>query len=143
VPIAVLRTSFNENRTARAQNVPTNFTRLWTGEVGLHYTNVKRSLGAVDDEKGITWALLYDVNQVNGQVIPQFLGNFDLGFPLPLKHSSIWLRSAAGIANGDPDSVVANFYFGGFGNNYIDARQSSGFVSTTLYPDSQSIRSAR
>jgi hypothetical protein len=110
-----------------AQNVPTNFTRLWTGEVGLHYTNVQRSLGAVDDEKGITGALLYDVNQVNGQVIPQLLGNIDLGFPLPLKHSSIWLRSAAGVANGDPDSVVANFYFGGFGNNYIDDKTIKRF----------------
>ena len=28
-----------------------------TGEVGLHYTDVRRSLGAVDDEKGMTWSL--------------------------------------------------------------------------------------
>ena len=84
-------------------------------------------MGAVDDEKGITWALLYDVNHVNGQVIPQVLGNLDFGFPLPLKHSSIWLRSAAGVANGDRDSVVANFYFGGFGNNYIDDKTIKRF----------------
>ena len=41
-----------------AQNVDTNFTRLVTGEVGLHYTDVQRSLGAVDDEKGLDWALV-------------------------------------------------------------------------------------
>ena len=42
-----------------AQNVETNFTRLVTGEAGLYYTDVKRSLGAVDDEKGIIWELDY------------------------------------------------------------------------------------
>jgi hypothetical protein len=110
-----------------AQNVQTNFTRLFTGEVGLHYTNVRRSLGAVDDEKGVNWALVYDVNQVNGQVIPQVLGNLDLGFPLPLRHSSLWLHSAAGTANGDPNNVVANFYFGGFGNNYVDDKAVKRF----------------
>jgi hypothetical protein len=103
-----------------AQNVTTNFTRLLTGEVGLHYTNLRRSIGAVDDEKGITWELVYDDSEVTGQNSPQIRGGLDLGLPLPLPHSSIWLRSAAGTANGDRNNVVANFYFGGFGNNYID-----------------------
>jgi hypothetical protein len=103
-----------------AQNVQTNFTRLVIGEAGLHYTNVRRSLGAVDDEKGITWALIYDASQVSGQIIPQYLGDLDFGFALPLPHSSLWLRSAAGTVNGDPRIAVANFYFGGFGNNYVD-----------------------
>ena len=35
-----------------AQNISTPFTRLVTGEVAARYTDVKRSLGAVDDEKG-------------------------------------------------------------------------------------------
>jgi hypothetical protein len=103
-----------------AQNIATNFTRLLTAEVGLHYTNVRRSIGAVDDEKGITWELVYDGSHVTGANVPQLRGGLDLGLPLPLPHSSIWLRSAAGIANGDPGNVVANFYFGAFGNNYID-----------------------
>jgi hypothetical protein len=103
-----------------AQNVPTNFTRLLIGDVGLHYTNVRRSIGAVDDEKGVTWELVYEDSEVSGQNIPQIRGGLDLGLPLPLPHSSIWLRSAAGTASGDRNNVVADFYFGGFGNNYID-----------------------
>jgi hypothetical protein len=103
-----------------AQNVETNFTQLATAEVGLHYTNVKRSLGAVDDEKGVSWDLVYHGSHVPGENAPQFRGSLDLGFPVPLPHSSIWLRSAAGVANGDPNSVIANFYFGAFGNNYVD-----------------------
>jgi hypothetical protein len=103
-----------------AQNIETNFTRLLTGELALRYTNVRRSIGAVDDEKGVTWQLVYDLNHVTGEDPPQLRGGLDLGLPLPLPHSSIWLRSAAGIANGERNDVVANFYFGGFGNNYVD-----------------------
>jgi len=102
-----------------AQNVGTNFTRLLTTEVGAHYTDVRRSLGSVEDEKGLTWALVYNGNHVDGQVTPQFRGEIDVGFPL-FAYSSLWLRSAAGVANGDRNSTVANFYFGGFGNNYVD-----------------------
>jgi sugar lactone lactonase YvrE len=103
-----------------AQNVATTFTELATAEVGLHYTDVRRSLGAVDDEKGVTWILDYKESRVPGESSSQFRGGLDLGFALPLRHSSIWLRSAAGIANGDRNSPITSFYFGGFGNNYVD-----------------------
>ena len=103
-----------------AQNVETNFTRLVTGRAGLFYTDVRRSVGAIDDEKGMAWKLVYQGNRVNGQVTPQLFGNLDLGTPLPIPHSSLWSRTYAGAANGDYNTTVANFYFGGFGNNYVD-----------------------
>jgi hypothetical protein len=103
-----------------AQNVQTTFTRLATGKLGLHYTDVRRSIGAVDDEKGMTWTVEFVENRVQREDIPQLRGGLDVGFALPLAHSSLWLRSAAGIASGDRDNPVANFYFGGFGNNYVD-----------------------
>jgi hypothetical protein len=105
-----------------AQNIDTAFTRLVTGEIGLHYTNVRRSLGAVDEEKGWAWSLVALASQTQGQITPQVYGTLDVGFPLPIPNSSIWLRSAAGGANGDRNSTLANFYFGGFGNNYVDNR---------------------
>jgi hypothetical protein len=104
-----------------AQNITTNFTRLATAEAGLHFTNVQRSLGAVDGEKGYTWATVLTANEVKGQTIPQVRGDFDFGVPLPIPHSSVWLRSAAGASSGDRENPVANFYFGGFGNNYVDS----------------------
>jgi hypothetical protein len=104
-----------------AQNVGTTFTRLLTGEVGLYYTDVRRSLGAVDDEKGLAWSIVGNASQVNSATIPQLRGSLDLGFALPIPHSSIWLRGVAGAANGDRNNSVANFYFGGFGNNYVDS----------------------
>jgi hypothetical protein len=103
-----------------AQNVETNFTRLVTGEIGLRYTDLKSSQGAVDDEKGIEGKLIFKGSRVNGEVTPQVWGTFDYGIPLPIPHSSVWLRTAAGAADGSKNVTVANFYFGGFGNNYVD-----------------------
>jgi hypothetical protein len=102
-----------------AQNVQTPFTRLATADVGLKYTDLRRSLGAVDDEKGVVWGILAHASDTQGVISPQLRGEFDFGIPL-FAHSSLWLRTAAGAAHGDRDNPVVNFYFGGFGNNYVD-----------------------
>ncbi len=86
----------------------------------LDCSNVRGSLGAVDDEKGYKWRLATSVNHVESDTIPKLMAGFDFGFALPWKHSSIWLRNSAGGAFGEADDVFANFYFGGFGNNYVD-----------------------
>lgn len=103
------------------QNVDATFERLITAEVGLRYTHPRRSLGAVDDDKGVKWDVVLTANRVNNENIPQLRASFDFGIPLPLPHSSIWFRSAAGIADGDRRDPFANFFFGGFGNNYVDS----------------------
>ena len=104
----------------RYQNIPAAFNKMSTFSAGLEYSNVKSSLGAVDDEKGFTWALGTEVTHADSDTIPKLVTGFDFGFALPWKHSSIWLRNSAGGAFGEPADVFANFYFGGFGNNYID-----------------------
>ncbi|MEP7207078.1 MAG: hypothetical protein ABI920_09080, partial [Casimicrobiaceae bacterium] len=103
-----------------AQNVATPFTRLATLDIGLHFTDVRRSLGAVEDEKGLAWAGDVRASLVKGRVTPQVRALADIGFALPYAHASLWLRTAAGTAEGTRDDPVAKFYFGGFGNNYVD-----------------------
>jgi hypothetical protein len=103
------------------QNVEAPFDRLITAEVGLRFNHPKRSLGAVDDDKGLKWELVGTVNRVDNQNIPQARAGIDFGLPLPIPHSSLWFRSAAGTANGDRQDPFANFFFGGFGNNYVDS----------------------
>jgi len=102
------------------QNVPSPYDTLWWSRAKLHYSNVRSSLGHVDDEKGHTWELVAANNYVNGEAIPFIRGAFDIGFALPIRHSSIWLRTDAGYAHGDADNPFAFFFFGGFGNNYVD-----------------------
>ena len=105
-----------------AQNVAASFSRLLTAQIALRYTDVRRSQGAVDDEKGIAWGALVKGNKTGGEIPVQVQGNLDFGIALPIAHSSIWLRSAAGASSGDRANSVANFYFGAFGNNYVDSR---------------------
>jgi hypothetical protein len=105
------------------QNVPATSSRLTTAQAGLYYRDTRRSRGAVDDEKGIIAQSVFYSNYVDSRIVPQLLGRFDFGFPLPLPHSSIWLRNVAGIAKGDANDQYANFFFGGFGNNYVDANR--------------------
>jgi hypothetical protein len=59
---------------------------------------------------------------------------FDFGFALPWKHSSIWLYSAAGNSDGDPLDPLGNFYFGGFGNNYVDNRDEKRYRDYNSFP---------
>jgi hypothetical protein len=103
------------------QNVRAPVERLASAEAGLHYTFVRRSLGAVDDEKGLAWSAVASAEHANGETIPKFWAGLDFGLPLPFNHASIWSRSAVGAANGDRDDPLANFFFGGFKNNYVDS----------------------
>jgi hypothetical protein len=116
------------------QNVAAPVDRLVTAEVGLFYTLLRRSLGAVDDEKGLAWELVLDATQAHGDVIPQFRAGLDFGFPLPLAHSSLWFRSAAGISGGQRVDPLANFFFGGFGNNYVDDRSIQRYREPYAFP---------
>ena len=104
----------------RYQNVNVTFDELTTLSASLSYSYVRKSLGSVDDEKGYKWRIVGSQSHVNGDNIPKFFGNFDFGYALPWGHSSIWLRNSAGFAIGEVDDEFANFFFGGFGNNYVD-----------------------
>lgn len=118
----------------RYQNVPVTFDQLTTYEAHLDYTYAKRSLGAVDDEKGFRWHLGAIGNYVDSDTIPKLQGDFDFGFALPWKHSSIWFRNAGGAAFGEPDDEFANFFFGGFGNNYVDRGEIKRYREFYAFP---------
>ena len=64
------------------------------------------------------------------------------GLPLPLAHSSIWLRTAAGADRRRDNPMVANFYFGGFGNNYVDNGPMKRYREYDSLPGFGSTRSA-
>jgi hypothetical protein len=102
------------------QNVDATYDKFLSSRVGLRYDFVRRSLGAVDEEKGYRLHAFAQANYVNGRLYPRLFGKFDYGLALPLNHSSVWLRTSAGQSVGDRDNNFVKFYFGGFGNNWID-----------------------
>jgi hypothetical protein len=102
------------------QNVASPVKNLSTATLGLKHNNARSSIGKVDEETGYNWFVLGHLYGANGDLIPGIIGQLDFGHALPLGHSSIWLRNAAGASSGDREDPLANAYFGGFGNNYVD-----------------------
>jgi hypothetical protein len=125
-----------------AQDVDTTYDELWSGNVRLDYTNVRSSLGHVDDEKGYKWSAVAGGNLRSGTLIPYAFGLFDVGWALPLRHSSIWLRNTGGFADGDRDDDFANFYLGAFGNNWVDHLEVKRYREPFSFPgfDNNDIR---
>lgn len=117
-----------------AQNVAAVGPRLVTTEIGLHYTDARRSLGAVDDEKGLNGRLVFTTSHADGKTVPALRGDLDFGIDLPLAHSSVWLRNSAGTAQGDRRNPYTNFYFGGFGNNYVDNGPEKRYREHSAFP---------
>lgn len=117
-----------------AQNITVSFDKLWTTIANLSYKNLRASMGAVDYEKGYSWTGLGVNNYADGKAFPLFAGTFDVGTPLFLDHSSLWLRTAAGFSPGDRLEPFANFYFGGFGNNWIDHGDVKRYRNWSSFP---------
>jgi len=67
-------------------------------------------------------------------LFPQIVTTFDRGFALPLDHTSIWLRSTAGLSPALRSEPFANFYFGGFGNNWIDHQNEKRYREYYSFP---------
>jgi hypothetical protein len=117
------------------QGVAAPFDRLLAFSANLAYGSLRRSLGAVDDELGTTWGATVRGNYVNGRLYPRLNLDASKGILLPLDHSSLWFRAAAGTAlAGDRDDPFANFFFGGFGNNWVDYRAIRQFRETESFP---------
>ncbi|MFN7917783.1 MAG: hypothetical protein U0Q55_20720 [Vicinamibacterales bacterium] len=126
--------SGNLDQLPEYQNVAVDVTQLATATARLAYTDVRRSLGAVDDEAGVRWTMTGRSDYVAGAAHTRLRGTWDLGVPLPAGHSSFWLRGAAGFSPGQVSEPFDNFYFGGFGNNYVDYRDEKRYREDTAFP---------
>ncbi len=102
------------------QNVASSASSLFKAKAGLKYTNFRKSQNAVDNERGIGWNIDAMWLSAGGRSIPKLRAGLDAGFALPWAHSSIWFYGSAGVSGGDRADSLANFYFGGFRNNYVD-----------------------
>jgi len=116
------------------QNVPSGFSNLLSGKVELNYTDTRQSQGSADHEKGYRWSLVAAANRADGDTVPKLRGGLDFGLALPLGNSSVWLYNAAGVADGERENSLANFYFGGFGNNYVDDGEVKRYREYDSFP---------
>ena len=116
------------------QNVATAYDTLFALRARLHYRNERHSLGYVDEEKGHAWEIGFAGDRVGGRSYPKAWGTYDVGFALPLRHSSVWVRSTAGWTPRVENEPFASFYFGGFGNNWVDYRPEKRYREFLSFP---------
>ena len=120
------------DRLPEYQNVSTVARNLLEGNLFLKYANLNKAQGAVDDEKGASWGVYSRFYYSRGS-FPRVWANYDHGFLLP-RNSSFWIRSSAGKSFGDFASPFANFYFGDYGNNYVDHGEISRYRQYYSFP---------
>lgn len=116
------------------QNVPAPFSKYVALRAKLDYQDTRKSLGAVDDEEGLTWTFNSMNKYAVATLYPMVSADLNYGFLLPIDHSFVWLRTSFGDsfhARGDP---FANFYFGGFGNNWVDNHTEKRYRESYSFP---------
>jgi hypothetical protein len=116
------------------QDIPTSFDRFATLGFDLNYSHEDVTLGAVDFTKGFGWELKGYNQWVDKRLYVQAVNNLDFGLPLPVKYSSIWLRTSAGLSSGERADPQANFFFGGFRNNYVDYQSEKRYRRFYTFP---------
>jgi hypothetical protein len=124
----------NLQRLPLYQNIAVTYNKFFNFGINYGYKYEVASLGAVDYEKGFDWKINFDNNYVRTTFYPLIHNDFDLGFALPINHSSIWFRSSLGYSFGSRLEPFANFYFGGFGNNYIDYQTEKRYREYYSFP---------
>ena len=116
------------------QDIPTSFDKFATLGFDIKYGNKRAAMGAVDYQKGIGWQFISYNQFVKDRTYAQVVNNLDFGVPLPISLSSLWLRTSAGYSSGERLDPQANFFFGGFRNNYVDHRTEKRYRKFYTFP---------
>ncbi|HPR17486.1 MAG TPA: hypothetical protein PLD62_04495, partial [Candidatus Cloacimonadota bacterium] len=116
------------------QNVNAGYNELYQASIDWKYNYLQSSLGAVESEKGYKFEVKTATSLVNEEFYPYLRVGADIGVPLPLHHSSVWWRNAAGYNFADSDNSFTRFYFGGFGNNWIDRGEIKRYHDFDSFP---------
>ncbi len=130
----------NLERLPEFQNVTTSFSNFLSLAGSFNYQKSMHSLGAVDSEKGFKWQIGFQNNAVlegigdQRVMFPRVYQNFDIGTPLPINHSSFWLRTSTGISFSPKREPLGNFYLGGFGNNWVDHLPQRRYRTMASFP---------
>lgn len=119
------------------QNIVASHPRYLSGTTRLHYSHLLKTIGAIEEEKGSAWDLNARLNYTAPGMFPMVWADYDRGFLTPFRNSSVWVRSSAGKAFGNSGDPFASFYFGGFGNNWVDKANFSRYREFYSFPGTE------
>ncbi len=116
------------------QNIASDYRNLYVATINYHKSCLRKSLGAIEPEQGYDWNVYAYTSFAKQIFYPQLINNFDFGFLLPIRNTSLWFRTSVGQSFGDADKTNSYFYFGGFGNNYLDYRSAQQYRDMSSFP---------
>ena len=116
------------------QNISSDYRNLYVATLNFHKSYLRKSLGAIEPEQGYDWSVYGYSSFARETFYPQLINNFDFGFLLPLRNTSLWFRTSAGQSFGEVDKTNSYFYFGGFGNNWLDYRSAQQYREMSSFP---------
>jgi len=120
-----------------AQNVKTAYEDFGSGYLQFTFQRADGTIGAIEAERGILATL--GGRDIYSQEEHYLRANTNItyGFLLPWDHSSIWLRGSAGHCFGDRWNPFSNFFFGGFGNNWVDNGDINRYRQYYAFPGTE------
>ncbi len=117
-----------------AQNIESHDPNIATAKLGIVYTDITKSLGAVDSEDGWLIGAHAEESIAHGESFPSIHADFNIGTGLPWNHASVWTYNSAGVTGGTPHNALDYFFFGAFGNNYVDDREIKRYRDFDSFP---------
>ena len=120
------------------QNIASPIKNFQAATASCGVSKLRRTLGAVIDEKGFLWNLSATSYLAKGDFYPSLASNQDVGFLIPnTRNTSFWIRNSVGQSLGNRASGLSHFYFGGFRNNYVDWQPSEQYRTTLAFPGAE------
>jgi len=116
------------------QNIPTSYDNFATLGASVRYTRALGTIGGIEAEKGFQATLAFGSTFVRGDYFTRTSLGLTWGFLTPLDHSSLWFRGWLGQGTGPIDEPFSNFFFGAFGNNWVDHGRIDRYRGLTSFP---------
>ncbi|HPS12401.1 MAG TPA: hypothetical protein PLB87_03935 [Prolixibacteraceae bacterium] len=120
------------------QNIATPIRNIQEASASFSVEKLRKTLGAIDDEKGYQWKLnMYGI-LAGGSLFPTIESHQSIGLLIPkVRNTSFWIRNSIGQSLGDRSSALSKSYFGGFRNNYVDWQPSEQYRLPMAFPGTE------
>ncbi|MFO7722796.1 MAG: hypothetical protein R6V49_06180 [Bacteroidales bacterium] len=117
------------------QDVASPIQDLQDASIEAGISKLRRTLGAVEDEKGYRWAVTGHSYLAGKSLYASLISEQHFGWLVPgVRNTSFWIRSSAGHAFGAKESPFSRFYFGGFRNNIVDCQPVDQYRDVLAFP---------
>ena len=120
------------------QEIEAPIRNMQAASLSFGLSKLRKTLGGEDDEFGFSWDISSTTYLAKGKFYPSFMSDQSIGFLIPfIRNTSFWIRNSVGQSLGDRTSALSHFYFGGFGNNYVDWQPSEQYRNTLSFPGAE------